>query len=236
MKITKVYLDLKEAKPEQRFWKDVWVLESEAFKDPLTFQLEYEPKDFEYLHELQQEIDDKMWKMQKLLEIEQENATLLQEENKLLREQIKNQEQINIQLREEIEKKDKIENTVRIELEKQHIQLERNCEGINDSKEKIFKIEQKLTKQPTVLSDTTFLSWIGESFLTVVSIPDGEYLYIQKTKITEKNEFVANEDDITISKIHVQDRMFTPPYTLKGTDAVSTPTATIDRTLVFIPI
>jgi len=96
--------------------------------------------------------------MQKLLEIEQENATLLQEENKLLREEVEHMKYINVQLRKEIEKKDKIENTVRIELEKQQIQLERNNEGINDNKERLFKIEQKLTKQPTVLSDTTFLS------------------------------------------------------------------------------
>lgn len=236
MKITKVYLDLKEAKPEQRLWKDVWVLESEAFKDPLTFQMEYDPKDLERIKEVQQEVNERLEKSQQLLDQEKEYSNNLIELNNKLKEELLLKEQQLQEQREEISKKERIENRLKKEIEKHEMKLEKQSEGIINNTDKISRIEQKLTKQPTVLSDTTFLSWIGESFLTIINLPDGEYLYIQKTKITEKNEYVANEDDVIINKIHVNDGMFPATYTLKGIDALSTPTATIDRTLVFIPI
>lgn len=45
IEVKKIYMDLKEAKKDQG--RDVWVLESELFKDPITLQLEYSDHDKE---------------------------------------------------------------------------------------------------------------------------------------------------------------------------------------------
>jgi hypothetical protein len=37
----------------------------------------------------------------------------------------------------------------------------------------------------------------------MIDIPDGEYLVIRQTKIVEKNEFVANEDELIFDRIHI---------------------------------
>lgn len=49
MQVKKIYMDLKEAKPEQRGGRDVRVLESEAFKDPIEIQIAYDDKDKELI-------------------------------------------------------------------------------------------------------------------------------------------------------------------------------------------
>lgn len=235
MKITKVYLDLKEAKPEERFWKEVWVLESEAFKDPLTFQLEYEPKDLEYEQELKKEILSKIDEFQMILEKEQERSSLLEANNKQLREEIILRDEKIQELKKESQKKEKEGIRFSQEIEVLLKRVDTLTAQLEDTEGNVTEIKQKLTKQPKVIHDTTFLSWIWQSYLGVIDIPDGEYLLIRQTHITEKNEFVANEDELIFDRIHVND-WYAPEYILKGTDAVSTPTATIDRTLTFIPI
>lgn len=235
MKITKVYLDLKEAKPEERFWKEVWVLESEAFKDPLTFQLEYEPKDLEYEQELKKEILSKIDEFQMILEKEKERSSLLEANNKQLREEIILRDEQIQELKKESQKKEKEGIRFSQEIEVLLKRVDTLQDELIQTDDDVREIKQKLTKQPKVIHNTTFLSWIWQSYLGVIDIPDGEYLLIRQTHITEKNEFVANEDELIFDRIHVND-WYAPEYILKGTDAVSTPTATIDRTLTFIPI
>ena len=235
MKITKVYLDLKEAKPEERFWKNVWVLESEAFKDPLTFQLEYDPSDIQRLKETKSEVESKIEEFQKILDKEHEHVALLEGVNNKLKEELTISNEKIKELEKELEKKEKSENKVLSTIEEQNNTIDKLSDIINIQGSVIDEITKKLSKQPKVFNDTSFLSWIGQSYLGVIDIPDGEYLLIRQTHITEKNEFVANEDELIFERIHVND-WYAPEYILKGTDAVSTPTATIDRTLTFIPI
>lgn len=52
IEVKKIYMDLKEAKKDQG--RDVWVLESELFKDPITIQLEYSDHDKERINATKQ--------------------------------------------------------------------------------------------------------------------------------------------------------------------------------------
>ena len=237
MKITKVYLDLKQAEKEERFWKDVYILhsEKEAFKEPLTLTLEYEPKDLEFEQQLKEEIHKQIDEFQMILEKEQERSALLEANNKQLREEIVLRDNQLQELKKESQKKEKEGIRFIQEYEVLLKRVETLTAQLEDTQENVTEIKQKLTKQPKVIHDTTFLSWIWQSYLSMIDIPDGEYLVIRQTKITEKNEFVANEDELIFDRIHIN-WWYAPEYILKGTDAVSTPTATIDRTLVFIPI
>lgn len=47
IEVKKIYMDLKEARKDQG--RDVWVLESESFKDPITLQIEYSDHDKEWI-------------------------------------------------------------------------------------------------------------------------------------------------------------------------------------------
>ena len=235
MKITKVYLDLKEAKPEERFWKNVWVLESEAFKDPLVFQMEYEPSDLQRLKEQKSEVESKIEEFQKILDKEHEHVALLEWVKNKLKDELKAKDEKIEEVQELVDKHCKAIKQLSTSLDNQSEALEKRVDKLTHLEERTKELEKKLTKQPKVIHDTTFLSWIWQSYLGMIDIPDGEYLVIRQTQITEKNEFVANDDELIFDRIHIN-WWYAPEYILKGTDAVSTPTATIDRTLVFIPI
>ena len=234
--IKKIYLDLKEAKPEQRQWRDVWVLESESFKDPITLQIEYTDKykaemthinDLvnRFYHEgdiLMRWLDDKKWEL----------------------------EQTIARYKEELNKKDEIISKLQLELvnsEREKVQVLQKANELKkdiemawrqiDSLAKIVeKIGQTAYRQTRAFNGQTFVSGNWTSALTAIKVPDGNYVVQWATKIVEKNEFVQNEDvEVGAFNLHVTDGIFTPEYELKGTTELDTPTATVNRTFTLIP-
>lgn len=49
IEVKNIYVDQKIAPKEKRQERDVWILESESFKEPITIQIEYSDHDIEYL-------------------------------------------------------------------------------------------------------------------------------------------------------------------------------------------
>ena len=47
MEVKSIYLDLQKAELNKRGKKSVWILESEAFKEPLELKIEYEDKELD---------------------------------------------------------------------------------------------------------------------------------------------------------------------------------------------
>ena len=99
----------------------------------------------------------------------------------------------------------------------------------------IRNLQKKVTKQPMVYSDKTFISGHESVGLTMIEIPSGEYLVISKYMLCDKNEFVENMDDIVFSKITVNDNCYVPMYQLYGGTDLDRPCATVYRDLVLIP-
>ena len=101
--------------------------------------------------------------------------------------------------------------------------------------EKIKELEKKTTKQPMVFQDKTFISGHERCGLSMIEIPSGEYLVISTYIVWEHNEYVMNDNDLVMEKITVNDNCYVPMYQLVGWTDLDTPTATIYRTLTFIP-
>lgn len=78
------------------------VLESEAFKDPITLQVEYDPKDTQRLQETEEKINQRIEKLQQILDQEHAYAANLEKENSLLKQQLLLQEQNTQRLQEQI--------------------------------------------------------------------------------------------------------------------------------------
>ena len=234
--MTKVYMDLKEATPQTNWWRDVWVLESEAFKDPITLQLEYSDKDKSYIEESKALVEEKVKKA---------NDILVKIENKIVeytdtlnryREEIENKDSQIKELQEKVEKSEK----EKIKLLQDNEWTKRTVTTLNEQlshqAKQINELQQKATKQPTVYSWQTFVSWIWNSALADIQTYDWDYCVIRTTKIVEKNEFVSNEDvEVGAVNIHVQDWLFIPEFELKSESQMDTPTATVDRTFTLIP-
>lgn len=234
IEVKKIYMDLKEAKKDQG--RDVWVLESELFKDPITLQLEYSDHDKERMNATKQwvamqvaELHKVAWKIEWK---EQERKELISK----YKDQLKVKEKTINELVEKLEKSEKNKTQVLQEIKVLREALEVLSGTITHQAEQITKLEERAKKEPRVFSWQTFISWNGASGLTAINIPNGNYIVSEVTKIVEKNEYVENEDrEINAYNLHVTEWVFIPEYELIGTTKLDTPTATVDRTFTLIP-
>jgi hypothetical protein len=225
-------MDLVEGKKKGNVWK----LESEAFKKPIEIKIWYDNHDIK-------EFDSKIEELKHWLELHDRQITHLNGDNvnhNLFREEFQNkvnnkQHQID-ELRWKIE-----ENKSEIKsLYKVIADLKTTVETLSGTilhlQEQTSLIQKKITKQPMVFHDKWFISWRESSGLWMINIPDGDYLLIAKYVVWEHNEYVTNQDEILMDKIHVEGQHYVPFYKLEWGTELDTPTATIYYDLVFMPI
>lgn len=214
---------------------NVWKLESEAFKKPIEIKIWYDNHDIK-------EFDSKIEELKHWLELHDRQITHLNGDNvnhNLFREEFQNkvnnkQHQID-ELRWKIEEdKSEIKQLYKVIADLKTM-VETQSGTILHLQEEMKLIQKKITKQPMVFSDTTFISWHERVGLWILEVPSGEYLVIEKYLLLEPNEFVENHDGIKINKITVTDNQYIPMYNLFWWTPLDTPTAKVYWTLAFIP-
>ena len=235
MEVKSIYLDLQKAELNKKGKKSVWKLESEAFKEPLELKIGYEDKELEQFN---WKIDD----LAKYIRVVETNLDHSIESNVYkakqiweLKEKIKLQEWAISKLNEKIENQNKEISQLYKVIADAKTTIETLSGTILHLQDKVKELEQKITKQPSVYSDKTFISGHESCGLTMIEIPSGEYLVISKYMLCDKNEFVENEDGIVFSKITVNDNCYIPMYQLYGGTDLDKPCATVYRDLVLIP-
>ena len=231
MEVLSVYMDLQEWVKK---W-NVWKLESEAFKKPIELKIWYDNHDIKQfdssIEELKNEINRHEKKFIKL-EWDNVNHELFREgfQNKVNNKQyqIDGLREMVGSLSTEIKELYKVIADLKTTVETQSGTILHQQEQIN-------QISKKLTKQPRVFKDKTFISWSEEVMLGLFEVPDGDYLCISNIEIGEHNEYCENTGWVIIDKIHVQD-WFTPRYKLYWGTELDTPTAMVYYTLLLIPM
>ena len=234
--VKKIYMDLNEAKSEQRWWKDVRVLESEAFKDPITLQIEYSDHDKEWIKA------SKEWLMKQVGDVHKvlQNIEGKEDERKQLISKYKESMKVKDQKIEELTKRLEKSGKEKVQLLKEAKNDREMINNLNEQlttlKETLNEIKQKVTKEPRVFNGQTFISWNWYSVLTTAHVPNGNYILSSVTKIVEKNEYVENEDvEVGAYNLHVADGLFMPEFELRGTTNIDMPTATVNRTFTLLP-
>lgn len=236
MQVKKIYMDLKEAKQEQQRWRNVWVLESEAFKDPITIDIAYDDKDKELIEACKNTIENQVREAGRVLQKIEDKIWGWNEAIEEYREKLKEKDQKIEELTKRLEKSGKEKVQILKEAKNDREMINRLSEQLEATENKIQKIEQKITKEPRVFSWQTFVSWNWISALAWLKVPDGDYIVSEVLKIVEKNEYVENEEmEVHAYNLHVTDNLFVPEYDLIGTTKLDTPTATINRTFTLLP-
>ena len=232
MEVKSVYMDLQEWVKKGNVWK----LESEAFKKPIEIKIWYDNHDIK-------EFDSKIEELRELIKQQNKTTTRLEWEYatgramdaafeqkiKIIEDSYHDQEKrLNLRY-EEINS-----------LYKVIADLKTTVETLSGTilhlQEQTSLIQKKITKQPMVFHDKWFISWRESSGLWMINIPDGDYLMIMNTKVGEHNEFVTNQNELIMEKIHVEWQHYVPFYKLEWGTELDTPTATIYYDLVFIPM
>ena len=232
MEVKSVLLDLQEGKKKGNVWK----LESEAFKKPIEIKIWYDNHE---LAEFRWEIEWlKKYADDKFALIEKHDA-LVDNTGKLYHKNLDYIKEVEHKLWETDYKLSQKSSDL-TELYKVVADLKWTVEmqsgTILKLQEQVKLLEKKITKQPMVFHDKWFISWRESSGLWMINIPDGDYLMIMNTKVGEHNEYVINEDELIMDKIHVEGQHYVPFYKLEWGTELDTPTATIYYDLVFMPL
>lgn len=231
MEVKSVYMDLNE-------WVkrgNVWRLESEAFKKPIEIKIWFENKELDEFKRdvawLREELNSKQYQLDRM----QEKDWDLQNWIRITQEEIqKDRDRIRI-LEMNHEQLFKERDALLKEVATLKTMVEMQSGTILFLQDKVKELEKKVTKQPSVFHDKCFISGHESSGLWMFNLPDGDYLMIMMTKVWEHNEYVINEDELFMDKIHVEGQHYVPFYKLEWGTELDTPTATIYYDLVFIP-
>ena len=215
---------------------NVWKLESEAFKKPIEIKIWYDNHE---LAEFQKEVLWLKWQFDnhdKQLALQLETQWLNNENfakiNKAFNDK---QHQLNELSEKELDDRKEIRELYKV-IADQKTTIETLSGTMLRLQEQMKELEKKITKQPIVFHDKCFISWRESCGLWwVYDIPDWEYLMLLNIKIWEHNEYVTNQDELLMDKIHVSWH-YVQFYKLEWGTELDTPTATIYYDLVFIPI
>lgn len=231
MEVKSVYMDLIEGKKKGNKWR----LESEAFKQPIEIKIWFENQELAEFNARCEEIENKV----KLWAMLSRDLWDEMEIHYLDHKELKNQVELQEKVIQEQEKKISEQKSELKELYKVIADQKTRIETLSGTmlklQETINEIQKKVTKQPTIIHDKTFISWRESCGLWVFDIQAWDYLMLLKTVVGEHNEYVTNEDGLVMEKIHVS-WPYIPFYKLEWGTELDTPTATIYYDLVLIPI
>ena len=232
MEVKSVYMDLQEGKKKGNVWK----LESEAFKKPIELKIWFETTELNSFITTCESLDKKIKDQNREIENLKIKDYDIDHWLKLTQEELFRQKDTNIFLGEEIQKnKSEISQLYKV-IADAKTTVETLSWTILHLQEQVKELEKKVTKQPTVIHDKWFISWRESSGLWMIELQDGDYLMIAKYVVGEHNEYVTNQDELLMDKIHVEWQHYVPFYKLEWGTELDTPTATIYYDLVFIPI
>ena len=232
MEVKTVYMDLQEGKKKG----NVWRLESEAFKKPIEIKIWFEATELNSFMTTCESLDAKIANQSREIENLKIKDYDIDHWLKLTQDELLRQMDTNIFLGEEIQKnKSEIKELYKAIADAKSV-IELQSGTILKLQEQVKELEKKVTKQPMVFHDKWFISWRESSGLWMIELQDGDYLMIAKYVVGEHNEYVTNQDELLMDKIHVEWQHYVPFYKLEWGTELDTPTATIYYDLVFIPI
>lgn len=235
MEVKSIYLDLQKAELNKKGKKSVWKLESEAFKEPLELTIGYDDEDLKLAYREIANLKETVESCDRRVTHLWYDWTRVEEIREEFTNKINNKQDQITELRELIKKQNwEISQLYKV-IADLKTTIETQSGTILSMSDSIRNIQKKITKQPMVFQDKTFISGHESVGLSMIEVPSGEYLVISKYMLCDKNEFVENEDDIVFSKITVNDNCYIPMYQLYGGTDLDKPCATVYRDLVLIP-
>lgn len=233
MEVKSVYMDLVEWVKNKR---NVWKLESEAFKQPIEIKIWYDDNDKVYIENIRKEIESKSESYDRKL-AELDNQLKEEKETTMVFEDMLTRYETAIEIAENKleEKEEEIKQLYKVIWDlKQTVEMQSGT--ILQLQEWMKLIDKKITKQPTIIHDKWFISGHESSGLWMINLEDWDYMLIAKYVVWEHNEYVTNQNDLIVDKIHVEGQHYIPFYKLEWGTELDTPTATIYYDLVFIPV
>lgn len=232
MQIKEFYLDLREWPQYAKKNNNVWLLESEAFKEPLRFEFTFDTEDLSKLKKSEEVCRDYY------------NLILRKEEtfNNIIDGIIEKEKMItnSYQKLEEISQKyDLLLNQIK---EKENLIKEKELkenEKIKEIDKKVNHLEDKinLPLPQKIYSNQweEFISWDDLYICTPFDLPSGRYIVIEQYEYEPQNEYVRNIDEIKFKEVNIEKEYF-PCIQLLWENAIDKPVSKVRLHILFFQI
>ena len=232
MQIKEFYLDLREWPQYAKKNGNVWLLESEAFKEPLRFEFTFDLEDVAKLKKIEEScrdiydmilkkestfnnIVDWIIEKEKMIEDSYKRLEEISAKYDLLLNQIKEKENI-------IKDKELQENSKIWELNKQLKLLEN-------------RINLPLPQKIYINQWDEFVSWDDPYICSPYKLPWWDYIIIEQYEYEPQNEYVMNYDEIKFKQVHIEWEYY-PCVQLKGANAIDKPVSKVRLNVLFFQI
>lgn len=232
MQIKEFYLDLREWPQYAKNNNNVWLLESEAFKEPLKFTFSFDNNDIKSMEKIEESCKDYYESMIK--REEKWNAILesLLDKEKLITEGYQRLEEIS-------EKYDRIIDQIKRkeDLIKEK-ELEENKKIWEISKEvNLLNKKIDLPEPQKIYSNSwdEFIAWDETYICYPYKLPAGDYVILEQYEYDPQNEYVLNQDEIQIKELHLEWQYF-PMIKLYSENAMDKPVAKVRLNILFFQI
>ena len=232
MQIKEFYLDLREWPQYAKKNWNVWLLESEAFKEPLKFEFGFDLEDLAKLKKFEEScrdyydmilkkestfnnIIDGIIEKEKLITDSYQKLEEISKKHDLLLEQIKEKE--NLIKEKELQENDKIKE-------------------INS---KVNKLEEKISLPLPQKIYTNqweeFVAWDDLYICYPYKLPWWDYVVIEQYEYEPQNEYVTNTNEIQFKEVHIENEYY-PCIHLKGENAIDKPVSKVRLNILFFQV
>lgn len=232
MQIKNFFLDLREWPQYAKKQNNLWLLESEAFKEPLQFTFEFDSKDREELEQVKE--DCKKW-FTLIQEREKERNKILewlQEKEKMITKSYQRYEDLNDKYEKLLDKVKQRENKVNQKILEDNKEISKIHNEINEIRKEI-----SLPEPQKIYTNTRdeFIVWLDVYYGYPYLLPHWEYIVIEQYEYEPQNEYVANENKIQIKNMYLSWK-YIPEIQLEWLNAIDKPVSKVRLTVLFFQI
>lgn len=232
MEIKEFYLDLREGPQYAKKQDNIWLLESEMFKEPLKFGVCYDDNDKRELERIKNDClrikDDLNKEYEKVNKIIEEQIKVLDD-----LKQYKIEEQKIIDGYKEMQNEEKQK---RKDIKKTKEEIESKTDWLDQRINELFTIINKKPDRKIFRYHwEEFISWLDLYYWEDISVPAWDYYIIEKIHYRNKNEYCINEDDIRINSYSIN-KSYNPLIQLQWSNGIDKPNALVELDILFFQL
>ncbi len=232
MQIKQFYLDLREWPQYAKNNWNVWLLESEAFKEPLKFEFTFDLDDIARLQKTEASCRDYYDLIIKKEDTFNKIVDGIVEKEKMITESYQKLEEISakydlllkqIKEKENIIKDKELKENNKIMILNERLKLLEN------------RINLPLPQKIFINKWEEFVVWDDSYICSPYKLPWWDYIIIEQYEYEPQNEYVANTDEIKFREEHIENEFY-PSIQLEGTNAIDKPVAKVRVNVLFFQI
>ena len=232
MQIKEFYLDLREGPQYAKNNKNVWLLESEAFKEPLKFTFAFDQSDIKSLEQYKEACEQIQQEINSKIEIINELWIKTEERLKAITDSYQHLEDLNQkydQLLEQIKKKEDLIRDKELKENGRIWLLDRRIDMILD------KFKEPKKAQVFRLETQELIAGFEPYYCTGIQLTPGDYIMIKKIDYIPQNEYAIDESSFEITQEHIEGE-YIPMIQLKGSNAIDQPVAKVHINILFFQL